>query len=128
MSIGFAGRRKRTLVRGYAGADQHDAVRRFSMDAKALAVDGYRVASYAWTASSRGTSTPAAPGVLARRHGTLTVTYRRGEASADPPADLLTVAPPGVAAELIDLLTARAYGVIDDRQFSAMRKRLVRAT
>ena len=128
MPIGLRGRRRRTLVRAYAGADQHDAVRRFAVDARTLAAEGYRVASYEWTAASRAGIGSGVPGVLAARHGTLSVTYTRGSVTSDPGAELLTIAPPGVAAELIDLLTARAHGVIDDRQFAAMRRRLVRAS
>jgi hypothetical protein len=115
-----------TVVREYPGADQRDAVRRFSADAAPLLDVGYRVVSYQWRSSGRAMTAPM-PGVLSPRHGTLRVTYGlQSTAVARDPSPFLTAAPPGVAAELIDLLAARSRGVIDETQFSAMRRRLVK--
>ena len=116
-----------TETREYPGADQRDAVRRFSADAASFLDAGYRVASYAWRPSGAAAVRALVPGVLTPRHGTLRVTYeRRQAAQSRDPMPLLTAAPPGVAAELIDLLTARSEGVINETQFSSMRRRLVK--
>lgn len=87
---------------------------------------GYRVASYEWLSERKPARTLLAPGVLTPRYGTLRVRYERARARPGASPEMLTVAPPGVAAELIDLLTARSEGVIDETQFSAMRRRLVK--
>jgi hypothetical protein len=118
----------RVLTRTYAGNDQRDAVRRFAVDAEAMAALGYRVSSHRWEPGRRDAASRAIPGVLVPKHGILTVTYApRGPAPArsDPTADALGLAPAGAGADLVELLSLRASGVISDRQFQVMRRRLV---